>query len=63
MSFTFKKARGKRTMSLDVKASAPLVFSSEEIENPGKPSPCRMKFAFENKTKAAEITTVFSVAR
>ena len=63
MSFTFKKARGKRTMSLDVKASVPLVFSSEEIENPGKPSPCRMKFAFENKTKAAEITTVFSVAR
>lgn len=63
MSFTFKKARGKRTMALDVKASAPLVFSSEEIENPGKPSPCRMKFAFENKTKAAEITTVFSAAR
>ena len=62
MSFTFKKTKGKRTMSLDVTASAPLVFSSEEIENPGKQSPCRMKFAFENTVKAAEITAVFSVA-
>jgi len=63
MSFTFKKPDGRRTMSLDVTASSPLVFSSEEVENPGKPSPCRMKFAFGQPVTAAEITTVFSVAR
>ena len=60
LRFKFKKTSGYRKMILDVSTSAPVAFSSESIENPGRPSPCRMKFAFEKPVKEAEITAMFS---
>ncbi len=62
MRFEFRNPKGKRTMSLDVTASASFFMSSENIENPGRPSPCRMKFAFEKPLADAEITMVFAAS-
>ena len=63
MAFTFKKTAGVRKMKLAVAASAPVAFSSEKIENPSRPSPERMSFAFEKPVTDAEITMVFSAQR
>jgi hypothetical protein len=63
MFFTFKKTDGVRRMKLAVSASAPLVFTSEKIENPGRIPPERMSFAFERPVSGAEITMTFSAGR
>ena len=60
MSFTFKKPSGKRTMKLDVKASSPIVFNEEAIENPGRPSPKRLAFAFKSPVMKGSVTATFS---
>ena len=59
MQFVFKKTKGNRTMTLAVDASADIEFKSEEIENPGKPSPRRLSFAFTKPVTEAWITTTF----
>ena len=61
MSFVFRKPSGKRTMSLDVTASAPIGFTSEEVENPGKPSPRRLLFSFAEPVLEGSLTTAFRV--
>ncbi|MBP5510536.1 MAG: hypothetical protein J6Z49_06430 [Kiritimatiellae bacterium] len=63
MRFTFRKESGRRTMSLSVSASAPISFKAEEIENPGRPSPRRLAFAFESPVTEATLTTTFSTPR
>ncbi len=60
-SFVFRKPSGKRTMSLDVTASAPIGFTSEEVENPGKPSPRRLLFSFAEPVLEGSLTTAFRV--
>ena len=62
LRFQFKKTGGKRTMTLSVAASAPISFKAEEIENPGKPSPRRLAFSFENPVTDATLTATFSCA-
>jgi hypothetical protein len=58
-SFVFRKPSGKRTMSLDVTASAPIGFTSEEVENPGRPSPRRLLFTFAEPVIEGTLTTAF----
>ena len=60
LRFKIKKASGRRTMSLDVTASAPVVYSIEEVENPGRQSPRRLAFSFENPVLEGTLTTTFS---
>jgi len=59
MKFVFKKSNGLRTMGLEVGASAELEFKSEEIENPGKPSPRRLAFSFTKPVMDATMTMTF----
>ena len=59
MRFKFKKPSGKRTMKLDVKASSPIVFNEEAIENPGRPSPKRLAFAFKSPVMEGSVTATF----
>ena len=59
MSFMFRKPSGRRTMSVDVSASAPVAFSDEEVENPGRPSPRRLLFSLAEPALEGRITTVF----
>ena len=59
LHFSFAKKTGSRRMSLDVSASAPLSFSSEEIENPGRSSPRRLAFKFGEPVLSAKFTTTF----
>ncbi len=61
MHFSFNKEKGDRTLGLDVTASAPVEFKSEKIENPDKPSPERLAFAFAQPVVEATISAVFSV--
>ena len=59
--FTFSKSPTTyRKMKMTVKASAPVAFKEEKIENPGKPSPQRLAFAFKEPVTEATLTTVFS---
>ena len=59
MNFSFKKPSGRRTMSLNVSATAPISFSQEEVENPGRPSPRRLLFSFEKPVLEGSVTAVF----
>ena len=61
--FEFKKKSGNRVMSLDVAASAPLSFKDELIENPDRPSPCRMAFSFAQPAAEVEITMTFKAGK
>ena len=61
MRFTFKKPAGKRTMKRDVKASAPIVFKEDAIDNPGRPSPKRLAFSFAKPVTEASITMMFAL--
>ena len=63
MFFTFKKTSGFRKMKLAVSASAPVKFSSEKIENPGRQPPERLSFAFEKPVTTAAITMMYSAGR
>ena len=45
---------------LRVMSGAPLKFRHEEIENPGRPSPRRLAFAFAEPVTDATITAVFT---
>ena len=59
--FTFSKSPTTyRKMKMTVKASAPVTFTEEKIENPDKPSPQRLAFAFKEPVTEATFTTVFS---
>ena len=59
--FLFSKSpTTHRKMKMSVKASAPVAFSKELIDNPGKPSPQRLAFAFKEPVTEATFTTVFS---
>ena len=59
--FTFSKSpTTHRKMKMSVKASAPVAFTKELIDNPGKPSPQRLAFAFKEPVTEATFTTVFS---
>lgn len=60
LRFVFKKPVGYRTMSLDVSSSAPVSYSMEEVENPGRPSPRRLAFSFEKPILEGTLTTTFS---
>ena len=62
LHFTFKKPAGLRTMALDVSASAPVSFKMAEVENPGKPSPKRMAFSFDEPVLEAVITATFTAS-
>ena len=62
LHFTFKKPAGFRTMALDVSASAPVSFKMEEVENPGKPSPKRMAFSFDEPVLEAVLTATFTAS-
>ena len=63
MHFAFKKPTGKRLMTLDVTASAPIAFKSEKIENPEMPSPERMAFSFAQPAMEATVSAVFGVGK
>ena len=59
--FVFSKSpTTHRKMKMAVKASAPVAFTKELIDNPGKPSPQRLAFAFKEPVTAATFTTVYS---
>ena len=62
MHFTFNKTSGRRTMALDVSASAPVSFKMEEVENPGRPSPKRMAFSFNEPVLEATLTATFTAS-
>lgn len=63
MLFSFKKTSGFRKMKLAVSASAPVKFSSEKIENPGRQSPERLSFVFEKPVTTAAITMTYFAGR
>ena len=63
MHFTFKKPAGKRTMKLDVKASAPVVFKESAIDNPGRPSPKRLAFSFASPVKEGTVEMTFAIGQ
>ncbi len=59
--FMFSKSpTTHRKMKMSVKVSAPVEFTKELIDNPGKPSPQRLAFAFKEPVTEATFTTVFS---
>ena len=59
--FLFSKSpTTHRKMKMSVKASAPVAFTKELIDNPGRPSPQRLTFAFKEPVTEATFTTVFS---
>ena len=60
MRFCLKHPKAERSLSFAVSASAPLKFRHEEIENPGRPSPRRLAFAFAEPVTDATITAVFT---
>jgi len=49
-----------RKMKMAVKASAPVAFTKELIDNPGRASPQRLAFTFKEPVTEATFTTVFS---
>ena len=63
MRFTFKKPAGKRTMKLDVKASAPILFKESAIDNPGRPSPKRLAFSFKSPVKEGTVEMMFAIGQ
>ena len=59
--FMFSKLpKTHRKMKMAVKASAPVAFTKELIDNPGKPSPQRLAFTFKEPVTEATLMTVFS---
>ena len=59
--FLFRKSpETHRRMKMTVKASAPVTFTKELIDNPGKPSPQRLAFKFKEPVTEATFTTVYS---
>ncbi len=59
-TFFFDKTKGSRKLRMDVKASAPLDFLTEKIENPGLRSPERLAFRFREPVTEATFSTVYS---
>ncbi len=55
-----KSAKTHRKLQMSVAASAPVKFSEETIENPGRSSPRRLAFAFARPVTAATFTATFS---
>ena len=45
---------------MEVKSSAPVSFTKELIENPGRASPQRLAFSFKEPVAEATFTTVYS---
>lgn len=61
--FTLEPGRkDARALRLEVKASAPVTFSEQTIENPSLPSVTRLAFAFDAPVTDATFTTVFRPA-
>ena len=59
--FSFKKQpKTYRRLKMEVKSSAPVSFTKELIENPGRASPQRLAFAFKEPVTEATFTTVYS---
>ena len=59
--FAFKKSpTTSRKLRMSVRASAPVVFRDEKIENPGKPDVTRLAFAFAQPVTNAVLSLVYS---
>ena len=59
--FMFKKSpKTYRLLKMEVKASAPVTFRDEKIENPGRRDVTRLGFSFTQPVTNATFTTVYS---
>ena len=59
--FSFKKTpKTYRRLQMAVKASAPVTFRNEKIENPGRPEVTRLGFTFNQPVTNATFTLVYS---
>ena len=60
LHFVFDKSAGVRKMEMSVAASAPLAFSVEDIENPGRATARRLAFRFTEPVTSATLAMTYS---
>ena len=59
LHFVFRHPDGRRSLSLDVESSAPIVFRDEKIDNPGFPTITRLGFSFAEPVTTASLKMTF----
>ena len=58
--FKIRKKKGLRTLDMDVRASAPVMFRDETIENKPRPDVTRLAFSFAQPVTNATFTLVYT---
>ena len=58
--FALRKKKGLRTLGMDVRASAPVTFRDETIENKPRPDVTRLAFSFAQPVTNATLTIVYA---